>query len=71
MSNEREPIVTDAEIDAFERDGAVCLRGVFDTAWLENLARGVEKNFADPGPDSTVYTPDGKPGGGPALIPGK
>ncbi len=55
--------VSEAVIDQFERDGAVCLRGVFDQDWLDKLAVGVEKNFADPGPDHTVYTPEGKPGG--------
>ena len=56
-------LVTEAQIEAFERDGAIVLRGVFDTAWLDRLADGLDKNFADPGPSSTVYTPDGQPGG--------
>ncbi len=56
-------VIPDSVVEEFERDGAVCLRGLFDTSWLETLAAGVEKNFADPGPDSTVYTPQGKPGG--------
>jgi len=34
----------------FERDGVVCLRGVFDPPWIEVLARGVERNLADPSP---------------------
>ncbi len=29
-------VPTQADIDAYERDGAVCLRGVFDTSWLES-----------------------------------
>ena len=52
-----------AQIAEFERDGAVCLRGQFDRAWLEQLALGVEKNFADPGPDHTMYTAPDAPGG--------
>lgn len=55
--------VTDPVIDAFQRDGAVCLRGLFDQCWLDELAIGLEKNFANPGPDSSVYTEEGKPGG--------
>ncbi len=51
------------EIRAFKRDGAVCLRGLFDAHWLESLAAGLERNFREPGPDSTVYTPEGAPGG--------
>ena len=55
--------IAESEISAFEENGAVCLRGHFDRHWLDSLAEGVEKNFEDPGPDSTVYTPDGAPGG--------
>lgn len=60
MSN---ALVTESDIREFEADGAVCLRNVFDHAWLDKLAQGVEKNFADPGPDSTNYTKEGEPGG--------
>jgi len=55
--------VTTADIAAFQRDGAVCLRGVFAAGWLDKLAAGVAKNFADPGPYHTRYTPPGAPGG--------
>ena len=55
--------ITAQTAEAFQRDGAVCLRGLFDTRWLDSLAAGLEKNFADPGPGSTVYTPEGAPGG--------
>ncbi|MDH3742780.1 MAG: phytanoyl-CoA dioxygenase family protein [Hyphomicrobiales bacterium] len=55
--------ISEADIAAFERDGAIVLRGVFDVSWLDSLAEGLERNFADPGPCSTVYTPDGQPGG--------
>jgi len=56
-------LVSSDDIEAFDRDGAICLRQVIDTDWRDSLAVGLEKNFADPGPDSTVYTPAGKPGG--------
>lgn len=59
----REINISEEDIAAFERDGAIVVRGVFDVAWLESLAAGLERNFADPGPSSTVYTPDGQPGG--------
>lgn len=47
----------------FEANGAVALRGLVSARWLEVLARGVEKNLADPGPYSCTYTPEGEPGG--------
>ena len=50
------------QIDKFKRDGAIVLREMFSRDWLETLARGVDKNFADPGPDATRYTPAGEPG---------
>ena len=51
------------QIEQFQHDGAVCLRQVFEQEWLDVLARGVDENFADPGPYSTQYTEPGKPGG--------
>jgi ectoine hydroxylase-related dioxygenase (phytanoyl-CoA dioxygenase family) len=56
------PAITDAYVAAFARDGVVCLRGVFEGRWIEKLARGVERNFADPSPGATHYTPAGAPG---------
>jgi ectoine hydroxylase-related dioxygenase (phytanoyl-CoA dioxygenase family) len=33
------------EIEAFERDGAVCLRGVLDAAWLDRLGDAIEREL--------------------------
>ena len=55
--------VSESDVRAFERDGAIAIRGAFERGWLERLALGVEENFAAPGPGSTRYTPQGKPGG--------
>ncbi len=55
--------IPDSLVDEFERRGAVCLRAVFAQSWLDKLADGVDKNFADPGPEHTVYTRKGEPGG--------
>lgn len=56
-------LVAGKDISVFEANGAVCLRGVFDPLWLDQLAVGLDRNFADPGPDNTVYTEPGEPGG--------
>ncbi len=56
-------MMTPHDIDRFEQDGVVCLRGLFSTQWLERLATGVDKNFKDPGPYNTVYTDPDNPGG--------
>ena len=52
-----------AIIEAYRRDGAVVLRGVFERHWLKSIARGIERNFVDPGPGAMRYTPEGEPGG--------
>ncbi len=55
--------LSDQNIADFKREGAIHLHGLFQSHWLESLAIGVAKNFADPGPYSTVYTQPGQPGG--------
>lgn len=48
--------------EEFWQKGAVCLREVVDVAWLDVLARGLEKNLDDPSPYGCRYTQDGSPG---------
>ena len=55
--------ISRADIEAYQRDGAVKLSGVFELPWLEILARGVEKNLQNPGPYGKKYTPEDGPGG--------
>jgi ectoine hydroxylase-related dioxygenase (phytanoyl-CoA dioxygenase family) len=55
--------VTEREVEEFREKGVVCLRQLVDVAWLEVLARGVEKNLADPSPYGCRYTDEGSPGG--------
>jgi ectoine hydroxylase-related dioxygenase (phytanoyl-CoA dioxygenase family) len=63
MSAEAEfDTVSEAAVEAYERDGAVCLRRIFAPRWLELLAAGVERNLAEPGPFAKRYTPEGAPG---------
>jgi len=35
--------VTEAQIDEFERNGAICLRGLFDGEWIERLRVAIER----------------------------
>ena len=44
------PIVSEREIETYERDGVVCLRGAFAPEWLDLVAEGIEKDIAAPGP---------------------
>lgn len=51
-----------SEIQAFEKDGVVCLRGTFDQDWIHHLQNWTEIAMADPGPNAEEYTKDGRSG---------
>jgi ectoine hydroxylase-related dioxygenase (phytanoyl-CoA dioxygenase family) len=63
-SMNREPLaaITDAEVAAYETDGAVVLRHVFDQEWIALLAEGVARNMATPGKFAHFYTDEDQPG---------
>ena len=42
--------ISDAEIEAFERDGVVCLRGMFDREWVARMRDACLNHAADPSP---------------------
>jgi ectoine hydroxylase-related dioxygenase (phytanoyl-CoA dioxygenase family) len=54
--------LSDAEVDAFARDGAVILRGVLSDEEVGTLVRGVDRNLAELGPLGMNATEPGKPG---------
>ncbi len=54
--------LTGAVARAYEADGAICLRGVFESKWLELLRDGVEAALRSPGPHAEDYTPAGSQG---------
>ncbi|MDJ0949700.1 MAG: phytanoyl-CoA dioxygenase family protein [Alphaproteobacteria bacterium] len=56
------PAPAQSDIEAYRRDGAVCLRGAFGPRWLDVLATGVEREMANPGPIAKDYTAPGKGG---------
>ena len=43
------PLLTQSDIDAFQRDGVVIIRGLF-ADHVDTLRAGVERNMAEPGP---------------------
>src|SRR5262249_54345640 len=57
------PRIADSDVERYQRNGAICLRGAFEREWIEVLARGFERNLAEPGPNAARYTPQGNPGG--------
>lgn len=56
-----QPLVTQAQIDAFQRDGAVLIRGLF-ADWVEPLREGIARNLAEPGPYGAENTTAGEAG---------
>lgn len=42
-------LVTQADIDAFQRDGVVLIRGLFKDH-VDEIRKGIERNMAEPGP---------------------
>ncbi len=41
--------LSDSQITAFQNDGAIVIRGALDTAELETLRSGIERNLREPG----------------------
>jgi ectoine hydroxylase-related dioxygenase (phytanoyl-CoA dioxygenase family) len=60
----REPLrpVSEDDVAAFRRDGAACLRGVFQPDWLALIAADVERDKREPGAMVRRNTPAGAPG---------
>jgi len=53
-------IVSEAQVEAFERDGVALVKQVFSDDWLDALAIAVDEVMADPSPVSREYAPVGK-----------
>lgn len=62
MADLEDPPISQDDIDAFRRDGVVCLRGVFSQDWRDLIARGIKREMAAPGPIARDYTPEGGTG---------
>jgi len=54
--------VTDADLAAFQRDGAVCIRGLLSADELALLASGIEANLAAPSPRAKIASRPDDPG---------
>ena len=54
--------ISDSDIEAFWRDGAIPLRGIFSEEWLKLLALGIEKTVANPTPYGRVQSKHDDPG---------
>jgi ectoine hydroxylase-related dioxygenase (phytanoyl-CoA dioxygenase family) len=46
--------LSDQDIATYENDGVVCLRGLFDSGWVNLLREGTERCMAAPGPHAVI-----------------
>ena len=49
-------ILSESEVDNFKKDGAVFLKGKFDTSWIEKLQAGIKKDIKNPSPRFKSHT---------------
>ena len=49
-------ILSDTEINNFKKDGAIFLKGKFDTSWIKKLQTGIEKDIKNPSPRFKSHT---------------
>src|SRR5580700_11661901 len=54
--------ISDADIAAYERDGAVIIRNAISMDWIEHMRRAVDHVLANPGVRSTENTDPGESG---------
>jgi len=50
--------VSDADREAFARNGAVCVRGLLDGDWVERMRRAIAHVERNPGPFCESYSPN-------------
>ena len=55
-------VITPELAQAFAKNGAVCLRGLFNAAEVAQLRRGINANLAEPSPRAIVASLAGDPG---------
>jgi ectoine hydroxylase-related dioxygenase (phytanoyl-CoA dioxygenase family) len=51
--------ILEAEAEAYDRDGVVALRGMFDADWVAFMGDAVDAAMRAPGPHAEIYTPAG------------
>ncbi len=62
MNSDPPQPITGAEVDTFQRDGVVCLRGMFDRDWVERTRTALDYIIANPTEEGMLLNPEGSPG---------
>jgi len=54
------PKISPQQVEAFERDGVICVKNALDDIWIERMRKAVDKNISIPGPLEGKNTPKKK-----------
>ena len=49
-------LLTQKEINQFQKDGAIFIKGKFDLNWIEKLKIGIKKDIKNPSPRFKSHT---------------
>ena len=52
------PRIEPRDVETFARDGAVCVRGLFNSAWVQRMRQAIDRIASNPGPFRERYSPD-------------
>ena len=58
MNTELATGISEAEVEQYAMDGAVCIKGVFDADWIALLAEGFERTLAHPSEWFSDHAPE-------------
>ena len=58
MNTDLRRAITDAEVEAYDRDGVVVLRDMFDADWIELLQQGMETHRSKPTDRARIWDRD-------------
>ena len=62
MDEQIRSLVSDADVEAFQRDGVICLRGLFDVEWIARAREAMDRIIANPTDEGMLINPEGSPG---------
>ena len=62
MDAQAPEIVDRRDVDAFARDGVVCLRGLFDEDWVARTREAMDRIIANPTDEGMLMNPEGTKG---------
>jgi ectoine hydroxylase-related dioxygenase (phytanoyl-CoA dioxygenase family) len=54
--------ITESDIQSYQEDGVVCLRGMLDRDWIERMSQAVDRAMQNPGRRAREATRPGNPG---------